>query len=234
MRTKLLHISVIPIVLLLPFCGSSQNNFFEAPLTNKIQRLHFQQIKQGKQYHYYYPNIKGHQYWGNSVYETGTLTYEGISYQEVLLKYDNYNNLLVTTVVQNGLTNDIILDNSRIQGFIIHDQQFIHIVDGTGLLAPDFYILAFPGTEVQLYIKTQKTIVGNTGRPGELLKKFVQKDSHILLVEGEQYFVNNRKDVLKAFSKKPELVVSIKSSNLRFKKNELTASLMEILDGNLN
>jgi hypothetical protein len=228
MKVKSLPIQILAILLFLPFCGSGQNNSYQALQKNNsynhttsLESLHFQQVRQGKQYQYFYPNIKGHQYRDHPIYKIGVLTFEGSSYHDILLNYDSYNHLLVTAIVQNGLTRNIILDNSRIDGFRINNQNFVNIRDSTSLLTPGFYILVFQGTGVQYFTQTQKSVVGNTGRPGEPLKKFVAEESHILLVNGEMHIVKNKKDVIEAF---------IRSSKLRFKKNnEMTSSLLVIL-----
>jgi hypothetical protein len=137
---------------------------------------------------------------------------------------------LATVIVQNGLTRNIILDNSRIDGFRINDHSFVNIRDSTSILTPGIYILAFQGTGVQYFIKTQKSVIGNTGRPGEPLKKFAVEESNILLVDGEIHIVKNRKDVIEAFSERPQLAAFIRSTKLRFKKNnEMTSSLLVIL-----
>jgi len=237
MKVKSLPTQILAILLFLPFCGSGQNNSYQAlqknnsyNYTTSLQSLHFQQIRQGKQYHYIYPAIKGHQYWDHPLYKVGVLTFEGITYQDILLNYDSYNNLVMTAIVQNGLTRNIILDNSRIDGFRINDHSFVNIRDSTSLLNPGFYILAFQGAGVQYFIKTQKSVIGNTGRPGEPLKKFTVEESNILLVDGEKHIVKNKKDVIEAFSERPQLVAFIGSSKLRFKKNnEMTSSLLVIL-----
>jgi len=234
---KSLPIQIFAILLLLPFCGNGQNNSFQALLkdnsynhTTPLQSLHFQQITQGKEYRHFYPNIKGHQYWNKSIYESGTLTFEGVTYREVLLNFDSYNNLVTTTVVQNGLSKNIILDNLKIDGFRINDHNFVNIRDSTNILTPGIYILAFEGPSVQLFVNTQKKVVGNTGRPGEPLKKFAVEESNILLVDGKMHIVKNKKDVIEAFSERPQLAAFIRSSKLRFKKNnEMTSSLLVIL-----
>jgi hypothetical protein len=137
----------------------------------------------------------------------------------------------MTTIIQNGLTRNIVLDNSRIDGFQINDQIFVNIRDSTSILIPGFYILAFQGTEVQYFIKTQKSVIGNTGGRGEPLNKFAVKESNILLVDGEIHIVKNKRDVMEAFSKRPELVTFIRSSKLRFKQNnKMTSSLLAVLE----
>ncbi len=237
MKVKSLPIQILAILLSLPFCGSGQTNLYQGPtknnshdLTTSFKSLHFQQIRQGKLYNHFYPNIKGHQFWDQAIYETGTLTFEGVTYREVLLNYDSYNNLVTTRIVQNGLSQSVILDNSRIDGFQINGHNFVNIRDSSNILTPGIYILAFEGPEVQFVVKTQKIVVGNTGRPGELLKKFVAEESNILLVDGEMHIVKNKKDVMEAFSNRPQLVAFIRSSRLRFRqKGEMTSSLLVVL-----
>jgi len=145
------------------------------------QKLYSQQILQGKMYDYLYPAIKGHQFFGESAFRVGTVTFEGITYKGILLKYDNYNNLLVTIIEQGGWSKLIILDNSRINSFEINDQMFINITNSTHILGTGYYMSAYQGTDIQLFVKVEKMIVGNTGRPGDLLQKFFQKESHILV-----------------------------------------------------
>ncbi len=209
--------------------GTSQADSNEEQIV--FQKLRLQQLLQGKMYDYKYPAVKGHQFWGESFYNEGAVTFEGITYHNILLNYDIYNDLLATFIVQDGLSKPIILDNSRITNFEINHLKFVNITDSTHTLDPGYYLSAYQGTDIQLFVKTQKTIVGNTGLPGELLRKFFQEDTHILVVKGKQHIIKNKKDVIQAFGDYPELVSFIQNERLRFKKNhKMTSSLQTVLE----
>jgi len=224
-------------LLFVPLWAVGQNNpggTSQAKSNNEhvvFQKLHLQQLLQGKMYDYKYPAVKGHQYWGETIYNEGSVTFEGVTYQDILLNYDIYNNLLATFIVQDGLSKLIILDNSRITNFEINHHMFVNITDSTHTLNPGYYLSAYQGTDIQLLVKTQKTIVGNTGLPGELLRKFFQEDTHILVVKGRQHIIKNKKDVIQAFGDYPELILFIQNERLRFKKNhQMTISLQTVLE----
>lgn len=192
-------------------------------------KLQFQQIQQGKEYRYFYPHVKGHQFLEQVVPALGTVIYEQVKYERVLLNYDVYNQLVLTTLIRNGLTENIILDKSRIDAFQIGDITYLVIDKSDQLLSNGIYQLAFQGNGKELLVRTTKTIQGNTNRPGELLRKFVPEEAMVLLVDGTSHVISNKKDLLEAFKDQPEVQRKIKSSGLKFNKHRLRASLLLLL-----
>jgi hypothetical protein len=239
MNAVLVFIRLLSLFMIMPCCGMMGQNLSEPniPLQNDqqvtgiFQNLQSQQLMQGKNYQYLYPGVKGHQFWGPSVYQIGTVTFEGIHYHDILLNYDAYNGLLVTPLVQNGLTKNIYLDNSRIDGFLIQNQSFVNIRDSLSGVPPGFYIVAFQENGKALYIHAAKTIQANTGRPGEPLKKFSEQQRHTLVLPGASHVVTNKKEVYEVFRGNPDIMTFIKSSRLKFKKPaEFTSNLIRILN----
>ena len=72
-------------------------------LSNEAKALHYQQLEQGSEYDYSYPDTKGHQFWRDLVYYDAALTFAGIRYVNVLINYDIYNNVLMYAMSNNGL-----------------------------------------------------------------------------------------------------------------------------------
>lgn len=238
MRVFLLNTAFIILALTLPEVGFGQTPVVQAMLEDDshqlnpyLRALHFQQITQGKQYRHVYPEIKGHQFWSNPIHTLGTLTFEGNTYHPVLINFDIYNNLVTTTILQNDLTGYIIVDKSRVDRFQIGDDTFINIRDSTSVLDPGIYFQVFQGPGVEFLIQRNKTIAGNNGRPGELLRKFAIEESFILILNGKKHFVKNKKDVVKIFSDNPKILAFIKNSQLRFKQNgDMISDLTKVVE----
>lgn len=199
----------------------SKNQGFEAVL----KRLHHLQILQGQQYKYFYPSIRGHQYWDKAIYAIGSLTFEEVTYQNILLNYDVHNDLVLMPVVRNGLTENITLDKARIDNFQVGSAYFVNIQDTADILTPGIYNLAFAKNEVQLYIQTKKSVAGNNQQGGQL-NKFVEENTLLLLLEGVVHQIENRKDLFKALETRPSLVNYIKNDNLKLRnQNQMKTSL---------
>jgi hypothetical protein len=214
---------VISLLLLLLIASKSQGQNIAAP-----EALHYQQILQGVQYNHYYPAVEGNQYWIDPVYSNGSIKFEGTEYQDLLLNYDVYNQLVMTAIVQDGFIINVILDKSRIDRFSISQDQFIHIREGQGDLLPGFYRLCFEEQDMQLYALNSKDIVGNNFT-GALTKKFVQHNELFLVLDDKVFKVDKKKDLRLAFSGKPEMINFMKQSGLRFNKVTLEQDLVRFL-----
>ena len=192
--------------------------------------LHLQQISQGEQYNYFYPTVEGHQYWDKPVYTTGSIDFEGVLYQDIPLNYDTYNQLVMTSMVQNGLVVNIILDKSRIDSFEIEGTRFVNTHDSIGVLVPGIYRLCFENMdrELQLYSHVRKITVGNN-KPGEQLKKFVSSDDLFLKIADNVYEIENKKDVKKAFLGNPSMARFIQTRKLKFSRKNLEEELISLL-----
>ena len=192
--------------------------------------LHHQQILQGKQYSHFYPSTRGHQYWDKAIYAIGSLTFEGVTYHNILLNYDVYNDLVLISMMRNGLTENIILDNTRIQNFQLASANFVNIRDSTESIAPGIYRLAFDQNDVQLFIQAKKSVVGNNGQ-GEQLKKFVEDITFLLAINGAVHNIEKKRDLLKVTEIGSSLPNYIKNNNLKFRNHkQIESSLMNILE----
>lgn len=196
------------------------------PSNEIMKNLHHQQIEQGKQYSYFYPAIKGHQFWGQSIYSLGSLTFEGVTYHDILLNYDIYNDLVLMAIIRKGVTANIILDNSRIDGFQMEGENFVNIRSKSGI-ALGIYRLAFSKNDIQLYIQTKKNLAGNTG---EELKKFVTETVQLLIIDGVWHRIESKKDLLTAFAANKDITAFIQATKLKFRNdNKRESSILKVL-----
>ena len=62
-----------------------------------------------------------------------------------------------------------------------------------------FILLTIRKNGKALYTHAAKTIEANTGRPGEPLKKFSERQQHTLVLPGASHVVTNKKDVYDVF-----------------------------------
>ncbi len=202
------------------------------PTAEIIDAVRLQQFHQGLEYQYFYPNIKGHQYFKKALYTTGTISFDGVIYHEVLLNYDILNELVLTPVVREGLTENIILDQARIDWFGLEDLPiFLNIKSDSSSLSPGIYQLLAKQDNVALYRHTKKEVSANLGRPGELLEKFVEVVSYLLDVDGSVHPIKKRKDLEQAFVHRPEVTQYIKDSKIRFKnRQELSRALIDLVN----
>ena len=196
---------------------------------SSMSKLHHQQLEQGIAYSYFYPSIKGHQYLFRPSYTTGSMTYEGVTYGDILLNYDIYNDLVLTTLVQNGLTVNIIVDRTRIDRFQIGSDNFVHIKEPQGVLLPGIYKLAFDSKQAQLYVRVKKNVVANN-QPG-MLRKFAARKSLYLTVAGVAYRIDNKRQILEVFSSNQDVAGYIKNNKLKFTTEEqIESSTLNLLE----
>ena len=149
----------------------------------------------------------------------------------VLLNYDVYNQLVLTTVIRNSLSESILLDNARIDQFRIKGRLYVTVKKHASL-SDGIYQLLYDKPQAKLYLSIKKVLVGNTGRPGEPLRKFLKQETFYLVLDNQKsYTVKKKKDLLKIFEHRPEIQKYIRTSRLRFKNsNQITISLLKVLD----
>jgi hypothetical protein len=80
----------------------------------------------GKYYTFFYPpNTKDNQYLTDRQFEPGTVTLRGVTYKDILLNYDIYNQeLLMEYTGKPAYTRVIILSDAWLESFSIKDRKF--------------------------------------------------------------------------------------------------------------
>jgi hypothetical protein len=80
----------------------------------------------GKQYAFFIPLATGgHQFFNDPLFESGSVTIRGVTYTDLLLNYDIYNQQLVLQYVNNlGTKNQIVLSEAWLESFRLKEIDF--------------------------------------------------------------------------------------------------------------
>ena len=178
-------------------------------------------LKYGKEYRHKYPNIDGSQFYGGKVLDHWTLIYDGITFNQVTLRYDNYNGFVLTPVVPGTHTNFLILDNTRISKFTIGSRQFVSVGNTLGpVLEEGIYELAFDGTHSRLLIARLKRLHSPVYRESGELDKFISSNKYYLQTPHGIFRIASKKDLLQNLDNEPELKTFIKQNRLKLKTSK--------------
>lgn len=191
-----------------------------------------QLISQGKVYGYLYPQASGSHYIMDEK-EEGRLVYDGLTYKNMALYYDMYNDLIFFSTKQDGLQRYLILDQQKISAYQIGDLHFIHLFSSPDtMVKKGLYQLAFEQGAIRLLVKKRKELIRDAGQmAGQKRYKFVNADVHYLFKQEGLFIIKRKKDLLKAFGNHSELKSFIKKEGIRLKANrgDFTSQLVRAL-----
>lgn len=226
------------LILICTYIGiyaQEQKDFSQLKLqainTYKKAFKNHQLLQQGKEYGYFYSNVKGNYVLGDSV---GSLKYDGIFYPEVDLHYDTYNDLVLVRNNQAGGRRYLIIKQAKVEAFTINGIMFIHLQEPIdSLIETGIYQLAFDQNGMRLLVKKRKTLDKNTSRlPTEIkVAQFVSSDIHYLNTPTKTFQIKNKRDLFDAFQHQERIKAYIKSEKIRFtpQKEEFTNQIIKIL-----
>lgn len=148
-------------------------------------------ILNGRSHITYASNIEGSGYLIND-WVPGNVTYEGVEYRGVQLKYDQYKDELII-LHPNGLP--VILFTPRVHSFFILNRQFINLNPGvmpgseTG-----FYEVLIDG-KINLYAKRKKLLDEKVQITG-VTKTFLSHNEYLAVKDGRVYRIKKESTLL--------------------------------------
>ena len=171
-------------------------------------------------FHYSYPIIKqGSPYFSGEAWQKGSVTYEDIIYDNVLMKYDLVKDQLIVMVEEKGHM-PLELFSPRIKGFSYNDLKFIYIPRNSPLsLKEGFYEQLSIGKIIAL-CKTENT-----------LEEFIvdykiewrisQKKRYFIIDNNHSHTINRQRDLMEALKNHRQQINNyLKERKLKFKKNK--------------
>jgi len=204
--------------------SNPDNVFYQNAVNNAIKRYHQSTgdqsgIYNGSQYGGYNFTFKeGHPYFNIDQFVRGSIVYDGVRYDSVMLLYDEIREVIV---MQNVVIR-VQLITDKISAFEIANDQFIRIVkDSTSpeLIATGFYHILYEGniTLLKKEVKTIREQISNT----DGLQRFADKKIHYYIKDADKYHViKSKKDMLAFFSShKKQVQQFIKDNHLNFRKD---------------
>lgn len=209
------------------FCQQSLDTSFRQKSINNLADFYHTSI--GIQAHLYNGPLyelyaraftEGHQYYVSASYNNGSVSYDGMEYLNVPMKYDIIRDELVI-LHPNGFP--LNLSKEKVDSFSFPDHRFIKLknikipgyIDSVG-----YYNILYSSPAISFFIKRRKYIQESSGR-SSIETKVYAKNFYYIFKKGIYHQVKNKKSVLELLKdKKQETQHYIKSNKLRFKSFE--------------
>jgi len=185
----------------------------------------------GREYYDYSATIKdGDPFFLSTKFNTGSVVYDGILYENVPILYD-----LVTSdviITDSNYFYRIKLNGERVSRFSVLQHTFIRLdEDSNAVIKPGFYDLLFDG-ETRLYKKHIKRVQESVTNEG-VRKYIVESIDYYISKRNVYYQVNSKNDLLAVLKdRKKELNTFVKKNKLdtRRKKDESFTTLVAYYD----
>jgi hypothetical protein len=175
----------------------------------------------GREYNFHYINVRGNPFYSGNAWSTGSILYDGQMYDNINMKFDIYNDLLIIEYYdKKGFFINLQLVTEKIEyfrwpGHFIVKMEFD--TTNSPQLESGFYDLLYEGS-IRVLARYKKTILKNN-QIGTQLEAFRENDFFYIQKNGELFKVKKKRSVIAVFSdKNHEIRAFIKKSKLKFKK----------------
>ena len=153
------------------------------------------QLYNGTEYVNADPTITGDPYFLGKWIINGSLVYNNVTYSDVPLLYDTWNDLVISQRYNNGVLMTLI--SEKIKSFALGNHTFIRVTknatDNASLTA-GFYELIYDGN-TQVIVRHRKQIYESTS----LEKSFVESTHYFVRKGGKYFAIKNKKDLFDLF-----------------------------------
>lgn len=166
-----------------------------------------------------YGGMKGHQYFVDNYWETGSVTYAGSPYDSIDLMYDVYQDqLLIENFNSKGYLSPIRLYGPEVNSFTLFGYYFEWIdADTTSGFKPGYYNVMFQDKGLRLLVKRKKEVT-TSDEIGVIREMFVESDRYFIWKDGGYHQVRRKRSVLKLLpDHKKELKRFIHDHRLTFR-----------------
>lgn len=201
---------------------------------NYLKNLYYSQkgiessLFNGKFHYAYNPSIEGIPYFQSGDWQKGTVVYENIPYENILMKYDLVKDQLVVTSKESGSVN-ISLFSPRVKEFTFSGLTFIYFNkrQDKSSLPEGFYQQLIEG-KVTAFAKSSKiiteTIVGTT-----LYRKFEESKKYFIFKGGKYFYIANKNDLLSVLREhRKEIQDLLSAQGLNFRRNPQSAIISAV------
>lgn len=184
-------------------------------------------IYSGREQAKYLLTIKNHPYFVTDEYSIGEVFYDGISYNNVKLRWDVFRDELIALSLH---ANNIVLYKDCVDQFDLHGQVIINLKspDFSDAPATGFYIRLYEG-DIDVLGKPVCELV-ETHQDRVVLRSFeMRKDICYVIYDNTCYRIKSKRAILKLFkSHKKELKQYIRAQRLDF-KDDFSGSIVYVV-----
>jgi len=169
--------------------------------------------------------FENHPYLETSGYVSGTLCYNRVVYQDVLMRFDLFRDEI--TVVSPDVPHRVVLNNEKFNYAVLHGLTIIKSADEKGAKTK-FVVLLHNGTFPVVKKQTLR-ILEESLSDRTLSRTFQVQRQYVVYVNNIPYAVKNKNSILKLFAdRKKELNEYAKQHKLNFKKG-IEQSIIEMV-----
>jgi len=202
----------------------SVNSFYQQALANAKSVYHKSFRDQSALYNgsngdYLFPFEKGYPYFYSIVPGIGSVVYDGINYDSIVMTYDEVKDALVIILGVKRLQ----LASEKVESFHLFNSDFIKINKDSlaeNLVKSGFYNVLYKG-KIWL-LKKQVKIITEDLKTSQVLHMIDEQDYYYIKMDDKFYLVNSKKNLLKIFSdKKKEVQQFIRVNGLNFRNDRM-------------
>jgi hypothetical protein len=171
-------------------------------------------------FHYSYPILtRGSPYFSGDAWQKGSVTYEDIIYDDVLMKYDLVKDQLIVMIEEQGRL-PLELFSPRIKEFSYNGLKFIYIPRNFPLSLKEGFYQQLSNGKITALCKSENTleeiIVDN-----EIKWRISQKKRYFIIDNKHSRTINRQKDLMEAVKDHRQQISNyLKERKLKFKKNK--------------
>lgn len=203
---------------------ASDTSFYQQALLNTMAVYHKafgiqSALYNGSKYKQYpFKFSDGHQFFHSITPATGSIVYDGVKYDSVLMQYDEISDVLIII----GPGDWIQLLNGKVERFNLYNSNFVWLEKDsvrTSLNRTGFYNILYNG-KTSLLKKEIKTIREEMTMRSEINRFADPKVHYYIEQNGEFYPIKSRKDLYRIFGdQKKDVQRFVKANRLNFRKN---------------
>ena len=220
---------LICIILLSPVIGNCQFYYDDSALVSGSSKYlvnfynktrHDFNVLYNGPFHYSYPMIKqGSPYFSGEAWQKGSVVYEGIVYDNVLMKYDLVKDQLIVMIGEKGHM-PLELFSPRIKEFSYKDLKFIFIPRSSPLSLKEGFYQQLSNGKITALCKTENTLEEIIVED-KLEWKVTQKKKYFIVDNNHSRTINRQKDLMEAVKDHRQQIINhLKEQKLKFKKNK--------------
>lgn len=173
-------------------------------------------IYNGREYIDYTRLLKeGHAFFDTTVALIGSVRYNQVNYEGILLMVDLIGEELIVRHFNNVFLIQLVKD--KVEWFNIKGHHFVHLRGDKGV-SPGFYDRIYDGQNLKVHVRRKKVI--QEVIEGMRIEKIVHPDDRYYIEkDGQFHAVRSKSSVMKLLGNKTKLRQSLRQHKIRFKKD---------------
>ncbi|MCW3106682.1 MAG: hypothetical protein JWQ09_1188 [Segetibacter sp.] len=207
------------------YCQSASDSVFYNKAVNNIKATYFSTIQEkallynGIEYEYFGRGATGSPFFMVDTMHNGSVLYDGVLYEDVPMRYDMVNDILLVKYWRDNNTLQLI--KNKVDYFSLLEHKFIRLSENEQNKGerPGFYELLYNDKKALVLAKRYKKLMLSSN-PEDKSGSFVQYNQYFIYKDEKYSAVNSASDLAEIFKDKAQAIKKfIRSGNVKYKKN---------------